>query len=426
MLDANWLGRATKPAPQLYPHQWSWDSAFIAIGNRHHRWDRAALELTTLFEAQWSSGMLPHIVFENERGDYFPSASFWDTRVVVSPDLPRPTSGICQPPVHATAVRLVVEAATSDHSGLGLARDLVPKLSAWHDYLHSTRAVDGSLVEVWHPWETGMDNSPAWDEPLSRMQFSSDEVPRYRRVDTTHADTAVRPSDTDYDRYAFLVARLRQEAYEPADPRSLPFRVRDVLFNSVLARAELDLGALVDRLGGDGDGRRRLGRDVAAAIDRNLWSDDAQWYLSQDASTRRLLPSRTAGGMMPLLCGIESRERRERLLRTFEDVFASSVSDDATALRTSGRDEVGFDPNRYWRGPAWVNTTWMAADGLRRSGEVAPADRLLRGLVHLAGEIGIFEYFDPDDAVGLGSDDFSWTAALTLDILETRPDLWST
>ena len=63
VLDDNWLGGATKPAPRLYPHQWSWDSAFVAIGNRHDRWDRAALEMRTLFDAQWSNGMVPHIVF---------------------------------------------------------------------------------------------------------------------------------------------------------------------------------------------------------------------------------------------------------------------------------------------------------------------------------------------------------------------------
>jgi len=32
VLEANWTGRATMPSPALYPHQWSWDSACIAIG----------------------------------------------------------------------------------------------------------------------------------------------------------------------------------------------------------------------------------------------------------------------------------------------------------------------------------------------------------------------------------------------------------
>jgi hypothetical protein len=32
VLDANWRGRSTVPSRSLYPHQWSWDAAFIAIG----------------------------------------------------------------------------------------------------------------------------------------------------------------------------------------------------------------------------------------------------------------------------------------------------------------------------------------------------------------------------------------------------------
>ena len=32
VLDFNWTGEYTMPGPRLYPHQWSWDSALIAIG----------------------------------------------------------------------------------------------------------------------------------------------------------------------------------------------------------------------------------------------------------------------------------------------------------------------------------------------------------------------------------------------------------
>ena len=33
VLKLNDLGGWTKAAPRLYPHQWSWDSAFVAIGH---------------------------------------------------------------------------------------------------------------------------------------------------------------------------------------------------------------------------------------------------------------------------------------------------------------------------------------------------------------------------------------------------------
>ena len=50
ILRRNDMGGWTRAAPWLYPHQWSWDSAFIAIGLAPHLdTRRAAQELRTLF-----------------------------------------------------------------------------------------------------------------------------------------------------------------------------------------------------------------------------------------------------------------------------------------------------------------------------------------------------------------------------------------
>jgi hypothetical protein len=75
VLDANWIGHATRPSPRLYPHQWSWDSACIAIG--YSSWDqaRAETELHSLFAGQWGNGLLPHIVFTDGQR-YFPGPEF--------------------------------------------------------------------------------------------------------------------------------------------------------------------------------------------------------------------------------------------------------------------------------------------------------------------------------------------------------------
>src|SRR3712207_7925225 len=49
VLRRNSIKSWTKPAPSLYPHQWSWDSAFIALGLAHVDNHRATSELETLF-----------------------------------------------------------------------------------------------------------------------------------------------------------------------------------------------------------------------------------------------------------------------------------------------------------------------------------------------------------------------------------------
>ena len=52
VLRRNGLKSWTKPAPSLYPHQWSWDSAFIALGLAHVDNRRATSELETLFASR--------------------------------------------------------------------------------------------------------------------------------------------------------------------------------------------------------------------------------------------------------------------------------------------------------------------------------------------------------------------------------------
>ena len=121
MLDANWLGSSTSPSRQLYPHQWSWDAACIAMGQAAWNQERAEDELRSLFSGQWRNGLLPHIVF-GERARYFPGPDFWQTeRSADAPETPQ-TSGIVQPPIHATAVLEIYRRGRDRDRSLGAAR----------------------------------------------------------------------------------------------------------------------------------------------------------------------------------------------------------------------------------------------------------------------------------------------------------------
>ena len=79
LLRGNDLGMMTTAAPLLYPHMWSWDAAFVAIGLAPLSVERAVVELDTLLSAQWANGMIPHIVFANGVDGYFPGPARWAT-----------------------------------------------------------------------------------------------------------------------------------------------------------------------------------------------------------------------------------------------------------------------------------------------------------------------------------------------------------
>ena len=187
VLDENWLGASTLPSRTLYPHQWSWDSAFIAIGRSWYDEARAQQELRSLFRGQWADGRVPHIVFNSSVGEeaYFPGPAFWQSSRR-SPDAPRDveTSGIIQPPIHARAALEMHRHATDADGSVAFLREMYPKLVAAHRYLADRRRPGGSALPVFmHPWESGLDNSPAWDRDLAEMVIPEGAVPPCVRHD---------------------------------------------------------------------------------------------------------------------------------------------------------------------------------------------------------------------------------------------------
>src|ERR1700744_3117349 len=103
VLQKNDMGGWTRPSGDIYPHQWLWDSFFIAIGQRHYDIERAKNEARSPFRAQWKNGMLPHIIFGDAKG-YHAGPELWHCeRSPMAPDYVA-TSGITQPPVAAEAV----------------------------------------------------------------------------------------------------------------------------------------------------------------------------------------------------------------------------------------------------------------------------------------------------------------------------------
>jgi hypothetical protein len=232
VLRRNSLESWTKPAPSLYPHQWSWDSAFIALGLAHLDNRRATREIETLFASQWGNGKVPHIVVNPKAPpkSYFPDAERWNVSAL-STHAPSEThtSGLCQPPVHAIAVLRIWETAQGkDERRVERARSFLksnyPRLFAWHRYLATARDPEGSgLVTIYHPWESGTDNSPRWDAALEAVEIG--EMPPYTRYDLQHVeDPSQRPTDAEYDRFLWLLESLKRPLRGSEDLRvsSLP------------------------------------------------------------------------------------------------------------------------------------------------------------------------------------------------------------
>lgn len=419
VLDRNWTGAFTKPAARLYPHQWSWDSAFIAMGYAHDDQDRAERELTSLFQGQWANGLLPHIVFNAEYADYEPGPSFWQAER--SPHAPRSpqTSGIVQPPVHATAALHVYRQAPNAHRARAFMEGLFPRLRAWHAYLARCRDPKREgLIVIHHPWESGMDNSPLWDDILAPIEPPSEQIPTYRRQDIQLVDASERPSPSTYDRYAHLVQRFRERRYDDVRiQEDSPFLVQDVLVNALYCRANRDLARIAELMGEDGAPFRSWAERTADAMNRKLWNEDAGTYQAYDVIARRSIDVDVAPEFVPLFASVPDQARAHQLVRRLHARRFQPRSRTGYLVPSYSPQAQDYTPSKFWRGPVWINLDWLIRQGLLNYGFTDDARRIERDMIALAAYNGFFEHYDPESGAGGGAETFSWTAALLLDVL---------
>lgn len=416
ILDGNWTGSYTRPSPRLYPHQWNWDSGFIAIGYAHYDQKRAQQEILSLFENQWRNGMIPQIVFNPQAlGHYFPEPDFWQV-----PD-GRATSGITMPPLHAIACWHIYEEAQDKESARDFLKIMFPRLMTSHRYFYKSRDPKRTgLVYIRHPWESGLDNSPAWDSPLRGIQIDKTKLPAYERKDLQHGvPRKQRPGDDDYDRYVYLVALFRRLKYKEEDIyEECPFLIQDVLFNSILCRANRALMEIGHVLKEDRGELEEWTDQTARAISERLWCEPCRKFEDFNLITDEPIHTATAANFMPLFAGAATKQQAEIIYGTLNSVsFCALHQGNCFTIPNYDMTRDDFDPQNYWRGPVWININWMLSQGLTGYGYQQKADAMKKDMIQLPIRFGFHEYFDSLTGKGYGSGNFSWTAALFLDLV---------
>ena len=406
ILKTNDMGGYTVPTQGMYPFQWNWDSAFVALGFMTFNADRAWQEIETLFEGQWEDGFVPHIVFRKDEPGYFPGPTFWQCPNAVQ------TSGITQPPVAASMVYRLVNFDLNNIDTSRL-RAIFPKLLAWHRWFKTCRdPLNKGLVLTVHPWETGRDNNPEWDAPAAAVDTS--KVGPYQREDLSHADSAMRPHKEDYDRYVALVEYGRSTGW---DHKTIglesPFRVYDVGMSFMLLRANRDLKALALILG-----ESEAAQEIESWIETSeteinyLWNEDIKCFCSRDIIADRFSGIVTNTSFLANYAGVGSTEQRQNLINHLKRI-ANAANYIVPSTDPEHRE---FDDMRYWRGPIWAVVNFMIATGFRETNDTKWAENIETSTLSLIRKSGFFEAFSPISGDGTGGDNFSWTAAIWLEL----------
>jgi glycogen debranching enzyme len=257
-----------------------------------------------------------------------------------------------------------------------------------------------------------------WDDIMQRLQLRRDQIPSYHRVDTQLVASQDRPVSTEYDRFAYLVQLFAERDYDEVRIRQdCPFLVQDVLFNTLLCQADRDLAEMAHILGEDPSTFEERAQRSAQAIDSKLWDEEHGIYLDFDLVVGRQIYAYVAPNCVPLFAGIPNETRVSRMVETMESTGFGLEATDYYPVPSYDGYGFGFSPVQYWRGPVWININWFLMHGLKRYGFDEHAERLRQAIIELCQKGGFCEYFDPLTGTGHGSDFFSWTAALLIDVL---------
>jgi len=367
----------TCPSPRNYPHQWLWDSCFHAIVLTNFDLHRAKSEIKTLLSAQHKNGFIPCVTIWKRR---FPFEEvFYMTRLT-------------QPPVIPLAAQIIYE-RSRDPSFL---KEVYPKLKAFMLWFSENRDSNkNDLIEIIHPWETGIDSTPSFDRQLGiKSNFPS------------FPEVFIR-----FYLVLFRVLILKQNY----------FVSENVLMNSIYAKSLFSMANLAKIIGKKDDSLLFIKKykKTKEALTKLCWSKNDEIFYDLDDHGHQI-KVKSISSLMPLILldlpiKIAKPLIEKHLLNKKEFWTPFPIASVPKNART-------FDPGDnlvLWRGPTWVNTNWFLVNAIRERGYKKEAQHLVLKTLKMIEKSNFWEFYNPLNGEGYGQPGLGWSA-LVLDMLSSQ------
>jgi hypothetical protein len=332
---------AMTPSMIHYVGVWQWDAFFHALAYRHVEKRLAQDQIRIVLDHQREDGMIPDAIH--------------DEGLVTHLDFPV-VADVTKPPLLAWAAYKLYE-----HDGdREFIDEIYEPVTRWNNWWFEKNDIDGNgLCEYQHPFSSGLDDSPLWDEGMPV------EAP-------------------DLNTYLYL----QQESL--ANMARVIGKKEDVELWQ--GRAQAMAQRLVER----------------------AWDAESGFFWARKNGSR--VNVRTPFNLFPLITGQMPPEISERLVAhlTDERQFWSRYP-----VPTVAMDDPKYDPAQMWRGPTWVNVNYLLVEGLQRSGYQDLARELRRRTLDLiSSRDDIYEYYDPGNGQNPpnAASMFGWSSAVFIDL----------
>lgn len=269
-----------------------------------------------------------------------------------------------------------------------------------------------SLIPIFHPWESGCDDSARWDSWRTSDAVQIASQPASDSMSDSVSGSANEERIGSVDAWRRHKGELVRSLV--VDPKGGPtgsslFSVGSVGFNALVAWNSDELLGVAQRR------THSFGSDVVRQLTelevrtaelkkaiRQRWDPELlTWHDDGPASGR----IRTADALLALL--VDPRPE------AFESLADSEAFAGPFGIRGAHKAEPAYDPATYWRGPSWPQIIYLLNQAARpHSAQLAStiSERFVAGAI----KSGLAEYWHPETGQGLGAIPQTWTGLAVL------------
>ncbi len=382
----------TCPSPNIYPHQWLWDSAFHSIVWTYFDIENAKQELITVVKKQFNNGMIPHMSYWRRSPSFIGRVTDWIFKNYPEKD----RSSITQPPVIGEAVEIVYE-KSNDAKWLS---KMIGPLIKYFNWFYSERNIDDDgLVVVIHPWETGMDMLPCWDQFIG-----------VKKLFQVRSGLWLNRLIKRYNRVNWNIKKIIDMDL---------FVVKDVSFNVIYILGLQALTRLCEKIGDNENAQIFLTRSQQAlkSLEDKSWNSSAKFYFDLYSRSDDQINELTVSGLFPILLYIDKKRAKliiEKHILNKDEFWTNYPIPSVSVSSPKFSPKSSF---LLWRGPTWLNTNWYLIKGLLKQGYKQEGNELIKKSIALINKSGLWEYYNPITGKGLGAKNLGWST-LIVDIIQ--------
>ncbi|MGN1183297.1 MAG: alpha-glucosidase [Faecalibacillus sp.] len=429
---------------------WAWDSWKQVVATTQFNPELAKNNVRALFDYQITKddavrpqdeGAIIDCIFYNQNEDRGGDGGNWNERN-------------SKPALAAWAVQSVYE-ETGDKDFL---EEMYPKLVAYHNWWYKNRDIDkngvaeygGMVHETCYDW-TNYENPETGEgyyigEKVEGFGTivgvdSADGTYQYGYIYDKNNERVVCPeagieaaawesgmdNATRFDR-----AGVDTDTFD--DPGVLIYTVRDNNKNPVgyvINQESVDLNAylyaekgflksMAEVLGKSDDVEKYTNeaKKLADYINTNMYDEKTGFYYdlqtNEDGSVKTLLTNRGKGteGWIPLWAKLATKEKAAKVVENMTD---ENKFDTFVPFPTASKDNAKYAPEKYWRGPVWLDQALYGVEALQNYGYTSEAKTMaLKLFDHAKGLLQdgpIHENYNPETGDGLHTKNFSWSAS---------------